>query len=186
MKQILPFAVIARHIPPESPLFEIHCVHASMVANKALAAGRSLGLDAESLRFVEEAALLHDIGIVQVNEPKIHCHGHLPYILHGVEGRRILEAEGLPAHARVAENHVGVGVTRQEIVANNLPLPQKDVLPKSIEDKLICWADLFFSKLPGRLWQEKPLESVRQTVTGYGPEAAERFEALHALCSGAA
>ncbi len=184
MKQILPFAVIARHISPESPLFEIHCIHGGMVAKKALAAGRRLGLDGASLGFVEEAALLHDIGIVQVNAPNIYCHGHLPYLLHGVEGRRILEAEGLPAHARVAENHVGVGLTRQEIEENSLPLPNKDILPQSIEDKLICWADLFFSKLPGRLWQKKNLEVVRQTLTSYGPAASERFEALHALCSG--
>lgn len=180
MDPISPFALIARHIPPESPLFEIYTIHAAMVASKALEAGRRLGLEQGRLRFVEEAALLHDLGIVTVDDPKIHCHGKLPYILHGVQGRQLLEKEGLARHACVAENHVGVGITRQEILDNSLPLPLRDMLPQSVEDKLICWADLFFSKLPGKLWQEKPLETVRATVSGYGPGARERFEALHA------
>lgn len=185
MNNTLPFKIIARHIAPETPLFECYSIHAVLVAGKALQAGRRLGLDSESLRFVEAASLLHDIGIVQVNAPRLHCYGTLPYVLHGVEGRRILEAEGLPAHARVAENHIGTGILRQEIVDNGLPLPQKDILPQSVEDKLVCWADLFYSKTPGRLWQEKTLEEVRQEVANYGLASLERFEKLHALCAGA-
>jgi len=180
MNTVMPFAVIARHIPADSPLHEIYVIHATMVANKALAAGRRLGLDEGRLRFVQEAALLHDIGIIHINEPKIHCHGALPYILHGQEGKQLLLAEGLPAHARVAENHIGVGITRQEILDSDLPLPPRDILPQTLEDRLICWADLFFSKLPDRLWQEKSLESVRTAVSRYGPAARERFESLHA------
>ncbi len=181
MEQNAPFAVIASLIPPHSPLFSLFSIHAALVAAKAVIGGRRAGLDAAALRFVEEAALLHDIGIVEVHEPKLHCHGALPYLQHGVAGRRILEALGLPAHARVAETHVGVGLTSAEIAAQNLPLPQRDMLPVTLAEQCVCWADLFFSKSPGRLHQEKSLAEVRGTVDRYGSAARERFEALHAL-----
>ncbi len=184
MTGINPSAIIARYIPNGSPLFEIYSTHTTMVARKAVAAGRALGLSDERLLFVEQAALLHDIGIVYVHCPEIYCHGSLPYLQHGIEGRRMLEAEGLFAHALVAENHVGVGIRRDEIIHMGLSLPPRDMLPQSTEEKLVCWADLFFSKTPDRLRLEKPLAAVRQSVAKYGPAPLARFEALHALCAG--
>lgn len=183
-QEIRPFEIIARHIPPHTPLFAVYVPHVTMVAKKALDAGLLLGLNEEQLRFVEEAALLHDLGILHVKEPRAHCHGRLPYVMHGVEGRRMLEAEGLPAHARVAENHVGVGITSQEIIDTDLPLPHRDMVPRSIEEKIICWADLFFSKIPGQLWREKSLDTVRKSISRYGEAPLRRFEELHALCTG--
>ncbi len=49
--------------------------------------------------FIEEAALLHDIGVCQVHAPGLGLHGRHPYIMHGVLGREILEREGYPLHA---------------------------------------------------------------------------------------
>jgi uncharacterized protein len=46
-------------------------------------------------RFIQEAALLHDIGIFLTNAPKIHCFGDYPYICHGYLGAEILRKEGL-------------------------------------------------------------------------------------------
>jgi len=56
------------------------------------------------LGFIEEAALLHDIGIFNTNLPKIGCYGRHPYISHGYLGRELLENEGLAAHALVCES----------------------------------------------------------------------------------
>ena len=53
--------------------------------------------------FVEEAAMLHDIGVVFCDAPKIHCMGSHAYIEHGYLGAEILRQEGLPKHAAVAE-----------------------------------------------------------------------------------
>lgn len=59
--------------------------------------------------FVEEAAMLHDIGIIYCNAPKIFCNGTHQYIEHGYLGAELLRKEGLPKHALVAERHTGTG-----------------------------------------------------------------------------
>ncbi len=178
-----PYALIAEHIPPGSPLFAIFMPHASMVAAKAVNAGKRLGLSERGLRFVQDAALLHDIGIIHTNEPKLHCHGSLPYIQHGVEGRRMLEVRGLFALARVAESHVGAGMAKEEIEAQGLGLPRRDMLPETIEEKLVCWADKFFSKNPGQLWSELSFEVAAERIARHGEPSLQRFLELHATCT---
>ncbi len=170
-------------MPPEGPLFALYVPHVSMVTAKAVDAGKRLGLSEERLRFIEEACLLHDIGIVRTNTPELHCHGDLPYLLHGVEGRFMLESLGLPEHARVAENHVGVGITRQEIEENGLDLPLRDMLPQTLEEKMICWADKFFSKKPGSLWTEYTFVQAFERIQRYGEAPSQRFLELHTLCT---
>lgn len=174
------FAIIHRYIPPNSRAYAFYVPHVTLVTAKALRLGRALGLSAERLRFVEEAGMLHDIGIVRVHEPEIGCTGDLPYICHGVEGRRILEAEGLPRHALVAERHIGTGLTAEEIERAGLPLPRRDMRPLTLEEELISYADLFFSKVPERLWYEKSVAEVRAEVARFGPRALAVFEAWRA------
>ncbi len=173
-------SLIQKYIPPTNKLFGLYFIHVTLVTNKALAIGRQLGLSNEQLHFIEEATMLHDIGIVMVNAPEIHCTGELPYICHGVEGRKILEAEGLLQHALICERHTGVGIRKEEIITHNLPLPHRDMVPVSIEEKIICWADLFFSKNPSELWLEKTIEQVRASVAEFGTENIQTFEALAA------
>ena len=82
-------------------------LHSQSVARKALQIGFShpeLSLD---MKFIEEAAMLHDIGIIRCNAPGIHCHGTEPYICHGRIGAEMLRGEGLLRHARVCERHTG-------------------------------------------------------------------------------
>ena len=90
--------------------------------------------------------MLHDIGIAQCDAPSIYCKGTEPYIRHGVIGRQILEEAGLPRHALVCERHTGSGITAEEIRERYMPLPCRDMLPISIEEKAICYADKFYSK----------------------------------------
>jgi uncharacterized protein len=96
--------------------------------------------------FLEEAAMLHDIGIYQCNAPSIHCHGSEPYIKHGTIGADILRKEGFPRHARVAERHTGTGLTRQQIERQQLPLPHEDFVPETLEEEIVCYADKYYSK----------------------------------------
>ena len=95
---------------------------------------------------MEEAAMLHDIGIFLTHAPSLGCNGPHPYLKHGHLGCKLLEKEGLPKHALVCERHVGVGITRKDVLDHKLPLPAKDMLPLSLEEKIICYADKFFSK----------------------------------------
>ena len=102
-----------------------HLVTGSAVAGLALSVCRRLGLPEADCRFVEEAALLHDIGVCRIQAPHLGLERGFPYIMHGIIGRDILEGEGLPRHALVCERHIGVGLTVEDITRQGLPLPQR-------------------------------------------------------------
>ncbi len=171
--------IIHKYIPPYTMLYHIYMIHVTLVTTKALKIARKLKLSKAQQRFIEEACMLHDIGIIRVNSRKIGCHGELPYIQHILEGRKILEEEGLPEHAKIAENHIGVGgLTKEEIIAKKLLLPQKDILCETIEEKIISYADLFYSKNPNRLFQEKSLKQVKAKGKRLGKRQEKLLEKL--------
>ena len=124
--------------------------------------------------FIEEAAMLHDIGVFMVDASRIDCHGDKPYICHGYLGRELLEDEGLPHHALVCERHIGVGIKEKDILKRSLPIPLRDMRPQSIEEKIICFADLFYSK--GRLGYRIKPETVHRKVLKHGRKKAEKFD----------
>ncbi len=49
------------------------------------------------------------------------------------------------------------------------------MLPVSLEEQLICFADKFYSKT--KLEREKPIEKIRQGLAAYGQEDVKRFDA---------
>lgn len=174
-----PLAIIEPIYKEQPDLKRLLLVHSGLVARKALAIADAKGLEVDR-DFVREAAMLHDIGIISTDAPGIMCRGTLPYICHGVEGSRMLGELGLLRHALVCERHTGAGLTVADIDSQALPLPRRDMCPQSLEEKLICYADKFYSK-SGDPTAEKSLERVRRSMLKFGPEAAARFEALHAL-----
>lgn len=133
------------------------------------------------LEFVEEAAMLHDIGMCRTDAPGIHCYGTEPYIRHGILGRQMLDAIGLFRHGRVCERHTGAGITAAEIIDQHLPIdPPRDLLPESVEEKLVCYADKFFSK--SRLDEPpKTLERVRKSLAKFGDDSVVRFDEMATL-----
>lgn len=153
--------------------------HSSRVAAKALECVRNRRLKIDET-FLYEAAMLHDIGIFLTDAPGIYCHGAEPYIRHGVLGRELLDTLGMPRHALVCERHTGAGITVDDIISQQLPLPLHDMTPQSPEEKLICYADKFYSK-SGDPSEEKTLERVCASMAKHGPETLARFEALHSL-----
>lgn len=149
--------------------------HSRAVADKALAIARGASDPSLDLRFIEEAALLHDIGVCRVNAPGLHCFGSAPYICHGIIGREILEAEGLPRHALVCERHIGVGLTVYDILNQKLPLPEREMSPLTPNERIVALADLFFSK-KGELSREKTVPRVKSDLLAFGQEKVEIFE----------
>ncbi|MBQ2585514.1 MAG: HDIG domain-containing protein, partial [Bacteroidaceae bacterium] len=152
-------AIIDKYYPEENELRRILMIHSRSVADKALAIAEAhpeLPIDKQ---FVEEAAMLHDIGIFRTNAPSIHCFGAEPYICHGTIGAQLMREEGFPQHALVCERHTGSGLSLLEIERQNLPVPHHDMLPLSLEEKLICYADKFFSKT--HLERERTVEQAR-------------------------
>ncbi|MDR3266785.1 MAG: HDIG domain-containing protein, partial [Tannerella sp.] len=141
-----PIAIIEKYYNPSSDLYEILVNHSRSVADKALSIANlhpEMNIDRH---FVEEAAMLHDIGIFYCDAPEIGCVGTEPYIRHGILGAELMRKEGFPQHALVCERHSGTGLYRETIKERTLPLPAKDYCPVSLEEQLICFADKFFSK----------------------------------------
>jgi uncharacterized protein len=170
--------IIRKYYEPGSPAYEILVEHSDAVAQKAFAIARRLIHMKPDMIFIEEAAMLHDIGIFVTDQPGIGCYGDKPYICHGYLGRELLEREGLPLHALVCERHVGVGISIADIDRNKLPLPRRDMLPLSLEEQIICFADKFFSKKRDALGREKPLAEVRRNIGKYGADKIERFDEM--------
>ncbi len=170
--------IIRKYYEPDSPAFPILIAHSSAVAQKALDIAKQLGHMNPDTAFISEAAMLHDIGIFMTNEPGIGCHGRHKYICHGYLGRELLEREGMPRHALVCERHVGVGISIDDIDRKKLPLPRREMLPITLEEKIICFADKFFSKKKDTLGQEKPLEEVKRGIARYGADKLERFDEM--------
>jgi uncharacterized protein len=171
------FSLIHKYYPPGTQAHKIFIVHAVLVTNKALTIGRRLKLKPDDLEFLEEASMLHDLGVCQVEAPKMACHGKLPYIAHGLAGAELLRAAGLPAHALVAQRHVGVGLTKAEIISRGLPLPPQDFIPQTIVEKIITYADSFFSKRETTLWIEEDPAAIKAELAQYGAAQVAIFEA---------
>lgn len=153
---------------PEPVSFAIIHEHSRHVAMKALDVADALGRHDIDRLFLHEAALLHDIGVCRTSLPLIGCTGSEPYIRHGIIGREILEAEGLPRHALVCERHIGVGLMADDVRDQNLPLPERDMVPLSLEERIICFADLFYSKNPVAIGREKPMAEIRKNLGKFG------------------
>lgn len=166
-------AIIDKYYPEDNALRKILITHSKSVADKALGIAEAHPELRLERQFVLEAAMLHDIGICRCNAPSIQCFGSEPYICHGRIGAEMLRAEGLPMHARVCERHTGAGLSKEEIIKQNLPLPHEDFLPETTAEKLICYADKFFSKT--RLDYEKTLSEAERSIAKFGEEGLLRF-----------
>lgn len=105
--------------------------HCKTVARQAavfseMASSKGIVIDRE---LVKMGALLHDIGRSKTHEPS-----------HGFVGGKLLREIGVDERiARIAERHVGAGIPAGE--AKILGLPEKDLIPETIEEKIVCYAD---------------------------------------------
>lgn len=185
--------IIDKYYPADDNLRRLLVHHSRQVADRALRIARrhpELGAD---LVLLENAAMLHDVGICLTDAPGIYCCGTEPYLLHGRLGAELMRREALlpgrsaaerslcQAVARVCERHTGTGLTAANIRAQQLPLPEQDFLPETIEELIVCYADKFYSKShPER---ERTVEQTAQSLEKFGHEGvvkflgwAERFE----------
>lgn len=179
-----PYKIMHKYYYPDSKTYHYLVTHSRAVAKKALEVAARVKHLNPDMKFIEEAALLHDIAIFKVNAPKIGCIGPMEYVTHGYLGREMLEAEGYPKHGLVCERHVGVGISAADVEEFKLPLPGRDMLPVSIEEQIICYADKFFSKHPTKLTDEHDIDKVRKIVSKYGVEQLARFNGWHEMFGG--
>ncbi|MBQ1828605.1 MAG: HD domain-containing protein [Prevotella sp.] len=152
-------SIIDKYYPADDELRRILMIHSRQVADRCLAIvakHKELPVD---VQFMEEAAMLHDIGIYRCDAPGIHCHGTEPYLRHGPIGGEILRAEGFPRHARVAERHTGTGLPGYE--------------PETLEEQIICYADKFYSK--SRLDRVLTVAETAQSLEKFGHDGVLKF-----------
>ena len=167
-------AIIDKYYPSENELRRILLIHSRQVADRCVKIAKhhpELKLDVE---FLEEAAMLHDIGIFRCDAPGIQCFGSEPYICHGVIGGQILREEGWLRHALVCERHTGTGLSREQIEKQGLPLSLDGIYePEALEEQVVCYADKFYSKT--HLERERSVVEAVQSLEKFGEKGVKRF-----------
>jgi len=167
-------SIIDKYYPEDNELKRILLVHSRQVADRCLKIAKAhpeLRLDTE---FLEEAAMLHDIGIFRCNAPGICCVGNEPYIRHGLLGAELLRQEGYERHALVCERHTGTGLTKKQIETRSLPLPlDRSYEPDSIEEQVVCYADKFYSK--SHIDHVRTVIETAQSLEKFGAEGVQKF-----------
>jgi uncharacterized protein len=174
-----PYKIINNYYPEGSEIHYVLVKHSEDVTAKALEVARNhpeLQLDTE---FIAQAAMLHDIGIFMCDAPRIHCHGGHQYIQHGYLGSDLLKEVGLPKHALVCERHTGAGLSLETILSRNLPLPHRSMQPLTLEEKVICYADKFYSKT--QLHEPHDIDRIRIYLGRYGESEVLKFNEWHSL-----
>ena len=152
-------AIIDKYYPADDELRRVLLKHSRQVADRCLQIVKKHKELPVDVQFLEEAAMLHDIGIYQCDAPSIHCHGKEPYIKHGPIGGDLLRQEGFPRHARVAERHTGTGLPGYE--------------PETLEEQIVCYADKFYSKSsPDRV---RTVAETAQSLEKFGHEGVLKF-----------
>lgn len=167
-----------KYYPQGRRVREILLQHSKSVADFALKINQDKRLQLNHEEIIT-AAMLHDIGIFLTDAKGIDCYGCEPYIRHGILGADLLRLNGFDEkYARVAERHTGAGIYSSDIEGLNLQLPSDRILyPETVLEKLICYADKFFSK-SGDM-KMKSLERVRESMARHSSQTLERFELLH-------
>ena len=152
-------AIIDKYYPADNELRRVLLKHSRQVADRCLSIVRKHRELPVDKQFLEEAAMLHDIGIYRCDAPSIHCHGSEPYIRHGQIGGDILREEGFPRHARVCERHTGTGLPGFE--------------PETLEEQIVCYADKFYSKSsPDHV---RSVLETAQSLEKFGHAGVEKF-----------
>ncbi|XVV08280.1 HDIG domain-containing metalloprotein [Actinoplanes sp. CA-131856] len=154
---------------PSRQAFELvytHCLIVCAVAEQLLR-GREGEFD---VALVRAGALLHDIGVYRLAAGE-------SYLRHGVLGHELLREAGFPEPLRrFCSCHTGVGITREDIEGQGLPLPVGDYVPRSGEEALVMYADKFHSKTAPPVFVSAA--TYRVSVGRFGAGKAERFDEL--------
>jgi uncharacterized protein len=165
-------ALHEKHAPsPEA--FALVYTHCEIVCDIA---GQLLSCSAPSVNaeLVRAGSLLHDIGVYRLYDADGQL-DHSRYVQHGLLGHELLSAEGFPEIiARFCSRHTGVGLSREDVRNQGLPLPVADYLAESDEELLVMYADKFHSKVEPPVFVTASSYVISIRRFGEGKEAAFR------------
>ena len=179
-----PIAIVKEFYPEDTPFRRRLLRHGAQVRDKAIAIVEAMGNDAPpvDMALVEDACFLHDIGCAECRAPELLCEGLQPYITHGQLGAKMLRDYGkrkgidMEPYARICERHISCGLTAAEIRHGTLLLYNRDYMPETVEEKLVCLANKFFSRSEDM--REKTVIQVRRYLSHHGETAVRRFNDL--------
>ncbi|WP_432883032.1 HDIG domain-containing metalloprotein [Kribbella sp. CA-245084] len=157
-----------REYAPTRDAFEVVFEHCQLVCSLASQFFAGLAVDTDLVR---AGALLHDIGVYRLESSA--------YVRHGVLGYELLASLGFPVEiCRFASCHTGVGITRDDVVRQALPIPVDDYLPRTPEEELVLYADKFHSKRTPPVFVSG--DTYAAEVARFGPDKVSRFGVLRA------
>jgi uncharacterized protein len=171
-------ALHEKHAPTPAALSLVytHCLIVCEIADQLLA--DATASSAADPALVRAGCLLHDIGVYPLYDDAGELH-HAQYIRHGVLGQELLRAEGLPeVLCRFAAHHTGVGLTRDDVLQQSLPLPPADYLADTPEETVVMYADKFHTKSTPPSFLTAGAYAAR--VRRFGPGKVAAFAAMRA------
>jgi len=141
--------------------------HSMAVEKLALQIAMKITSDEETLALVSRGALLHDIG-------RSRTHG----LDHAVVGAEILRKRGMDERiVKIVERHLGAGVLAME--AKDIKLPEKDMMPQTLAEKIVSHADNMIIEVQHRPYRMTALEA-QERAAGKGSEIlALRIGQMH-------
>lgn len=146
--------------------------HSVRVAQKALDVAARVGIYLD-MELIARGALFHDLGKSRTHD-----------IEHGKIGAEIGAGLGLPeAVTAVMEKHIRGGLTGEE--AKELGLPVKDYTLKTLEERIIIYADrlvdIVMDGVAGDWEAENRFEEILKTIPRYGKNdlTLERYLGYH-------
>lgn len=160
--------LLKKHAPNEMA-FNIILAHVKKVEEAALETAKRI--PNSNMEIIKAGSLLHDIG--RFDYPPS---AGKDAIKHGIRGAEILRSENIDESvAGICETHIGIGITKEDIEKQSLPLPKKDFIPITKEEKIIAYADnLVIGNIIGT---EKMVED--RFEKELGKEYAERAGKFH-------
>jgi uncharacterized protein len=97
-----------------------------------------------------------------------------------VLGDELLRDEGLPEElCRFCSHHTGVGLTRDDIERQGLPLPPGDYVAETDEERLVMYADKFHSKTRPPVFVSA--DSYAARVRRFGEDKEAAFKEMRAF-----
>lgn len=140
-----------------SPPVIKHCKTVMRLAVQIAENCKKKGLNVD-IQLVRIGALLHDIG-----RSKTHSVDHV------IAGAQIAKELGLPSSiVSIIERHAGGGISRDE--AKRLGWPVKDYLPRTLEEKIVAYAD--------KLIERSEIVGVEQTISKLSKDLGEDHPAI--------
>jgi uncharacterized protein (TIGR00295 family) len=134
-----------------------HCIAVRDVAVKIAKKAKA------DVNLVEAGALLHDIGRSKTHD-----------IRHALEGVKIAKKLGLPdVIINIIRRHIGAGIDSDE--AKELGLPEKDYIPETLEEKIVCHADSLIDNNK----KQKIEKALEKAISEGHNEYARRLVSLH-------